>query len=319
MTSELFRQSAAYKILSADKKAGRLSHAYIISSEDGDMLGYYLTEAAKMLVCGHIDGYCDSCRACRLIEKRCHVDVTFYPKDKKLTVADIDELIAQSIVRPLEADKRVFIVERLETLNQNQNKLLKTLEEPPKNVFILIGTQKESAILPTIKSRARKISIPVYTVDELLELTKNEFPDRKRAAISALISGGRAGKMKIAYESDEVLELFNTAASFLEEAKSAKDLPLWYGRFSAFDAQETIAVFKVLINEVLRIKCGNKSIIDDKRLIAAESAYPMGALVAICERLSVLEKGAYFNANKAMLFDSVLFALLEERAKWRRL
>lgn len=319
MMSDLFRQSAAYKILFSDKKAGRLSHAYLLSSEDGDMLGYYLTEAAKMVVCEHIDGYCDNCRNCRLIEKHRHPDVSFYPKDVKLNVAEMDELIAQSIVRPLEADKRVFVVERLETLNQHQNKLLKTLEEPPKNVVILIGTQKESAILPTIKSRAKKLTIPVFTTEELIELTKDDFTDVKRAAVSALIAGGKAGKMKTVYESEDTVELFETAVSFLQSAKSAKDLPSWYGRLKAFDVQNVISVFKVCINELLKKKCGNKSIIDDIRLTEAANEYPLGALVAINERLLDVEKGAYYNGNKTMLFDSVLFAILEEKAKWRRL
>ena len=74
--------------------------------------------------------------------------------NKKL---DIDELIAQTYIKPIESEKRVFALVNTASMNgPAQNKLLKTLEEPPKNVFILMGIENESAILPTVKSRIKK-------------------------------------------------------------------------------------------------------------------------------------------------------------------
>ena len=255
--NDLFIKSGAYKILSADKKKGRLSHAYMLSCEDGDMLGEYLTEAAKLVACEKNDSYCDECRVCRLINSHRHPDVSFYPKDKKLSVSDIDELVADSIVRPLETEKRVFVVDRLELLNQNQNKLLKTLEEPPKNVVIIIGTQKESAILPTIKSRAKKLSIPAFTAEELLSLTEKDFPDRRLASVCALLAGGKAGKMRSDYENGSTLDLFENCLIFLSGARSAKDLPVFCGRFSPFQVSDIVSTLKVVIDEAIKIKCGN--------------------------------------------------------------
>ena len=316
---DLFRQSGAYRILSTDKKKGKLSHAYMLSCEDGDMLGYYLTEAAKLIACGKEDGYCDDCRICRLITAHRHPDVSFYPKDKKLSVADIDELVAQSVIRPLETDKRIFVVDRLEVINQNQNKLLKTLEEPPANVVILIGTQKESAILPTIKSRAKKLTISAFSAEELIKLTKSDFPDEKLASICALISGGKAGKMQSSYENESTRELFDYSIDFFTETNSAKDLPLWCGRFSAFDISDIVSFFRVCIDEAMKIKCGNKSIISEKGLKSIAETYPLGALVAINERLFAIEKSAYYNGNKTMLLDRALFSVMEEKARWLRL
>lgn len=316
---DLFPQTNAFRIISADKKSGNLSHAYLLNVEDGDLIGSYLKSAAKLILCKNEDGYCNACRDCKLIDSNMHADVSFYPKDKKLSVADADDLVAQSVIRPLEADKRVFVVERLETLNQNQNKLLKTLEEPPKNVVLLIGAEKSSAILPTIKSRAKKIDIPLFSTDELLELTKEDFPSEKLAKISALLAGGKVGLMEKRYRDDSTIRLFEGVVDFLAKARSARDLPEHISVLSEFEATLLIATLKIALNEMMRIKCGYKSFIDDFRLEQAAESFPQGALVSIIERLNDLEKAAYFNGNQVMLKDSVVFAVLEEKAKWLKL
>ena len=223
------------------------------------------------------------------------------------------------MIRPLEADKRVFVVEKLETLNQNQNKLLKTLEEPPKNVVLLIGAEKSSAILPTIKSRAKKIDIPLFSTDELLKLTKEDFPAEKLAKISALLAGGKVGLMERKYRDEGTIRLFDSVVDFLYKARSARDLPVHVSALSEFEAQSLIATLKICLNEMTRIKCGYKPFIDDIRLREAAGSFPQGALLSITERLNDMEKAAYFNGNQVMLKDGAVFAVLEEKAKWLKL
>ena len=316
--NDLFRSTTAYRIISEDKRKERLSHAYLITVEDGDLLPVYLKQAAKLIACPG-DDYCDECRVCKLIDKNMHPDVGFYPKDKKMSVADADDIVDQSVVKPLELDKRVFVIERPETLNQNQNKLLKTIEEPPKNVYIIMGAEKSSAILPTIRSRAKVVFVPDFTADELLDLTADVFPDAHKARVAALLSGGKIGVMEKMYGDDRTEELFDNALGFLSEARSARDLPGYYSDFSAVSPSELSNTLKVCLNETIRQKCGYKSIIDDKRIKKCADSFPMGALLAISERLCALEKNAYFNGNATMIKDAALFAVLEEKAKWLKL
>ena len=315
---DLFKETVAFRIISEDKKRGKLSHCYLLCVEDGELLDEYLKQAAKLVACGD-ESYCGNCRVCRLIDADMHPDVTFYPKEKKLSVADADDLVAQSVVRPLELDKRIFAVSRPETLNQNQNKLLKTVEEPPKNVYILLGAEKASAILPTIRSRAKTIFVPNFTTEELLDAAHENFPDRELAAISALVSGGKFGALKKRYADENTRLLFNAAADYIANASSAKDMPRYVSALSSFSDEDILTFFKVIINEITRVKCGNKSIIDDKRIKDCADIFPFGALVAVAERLTKLEKDSYFNGNATMIRDAVLFSVLEEKAKWLRL
>lgn len=314
----LFEKTIAYKIISEDKKNGRLSHSYLLSVEDGDLLDEYLKQAAKLIACDK-EGFDGTCRVCRLIDANMHPDVTFYPKDKKLSVADADDLVEQSVVRPLELDKRIFVVSRPETLNQNQNKLLKTVEEPPRNVYVLLGAEKPSAILPTIRSRAKNIFVPIFSVEELLNITKDEYPDRKRAVAAALMSGGKAGVMDRRYNDETTLPLLDVCLAFMSEALSARDIPAFIARFAPYKNADIISTLIICINEIIRVKLGASSLIEDERIQSIASAYETGALVAVNEKLCALEKQAYYNGNATMIKDSALFAVLKERAKWHRL
>lgn len=71
-----------------------------------------------------------------------------------------------------------------------QNKLLKTLEEPPANVHILMGATSEYGLLPTVLSRVRRLEIHPFPDRVLLSAMEGEFP-RPRAAERSRVERGR--------------------------------------------------------------------------------------------------------------------------------
>lgn len=159
---KLLKQTTAYKIFSADKACGGLSHAYLISTRDGAKLRDYVKVFVKTALCS-APTYCDDCRTCRLIDKEEYADAAFYPKNlsgkiaDKILTADVDEIIASTYLKPLEAPLRVFALCGADTMPAAaQNKLLKTLEEPPENTLILLGALSEYPLLSTVKSRVKK-------------------------------------------------------------------------------------------------------------------------------------------------------------------
>ena len=130
--NSLLNKTNAFKVLKNDIKSGTLSHAYLIVCDDGFMLEEYVKAFVKTLAC-ESKPYCNECRTCRLIDKKTLVDVKFYPTDGKIKVADVDDLIAKSYVKPLEADKKIFVLCGAGKMNESsQNKILKT---PPSCPF----------------------------------------------------------------------------------------------------------------------------------------------------------------------------------------
>ena len=156
----LFKNTSAYRMVVGDKKANRLSHAYLLLTADEDNLQEYLKIFAELLACNQEEP-CGECRACRLIGQKIHPDVITYPKkDKTVSSEEINQLIEESFIRPIECDKKIFVIENIDlSTEQAQNKMLKIIEEPPNNVFFLISASNENKVLKTILSRVQKIYV----------------------------------------------------------------------------------------------------------------------------------------------------------------
>ena len=299
----------AYKIIEADKKSGSLSHAYLITCADESMLESYLIELSKLIVC---DDYAASkgTRTANLIEKKLHPDVSFYPKDKKLSVANADEIIAQTVVKPLEINMRLFVMVKFEDLAQYQNKLLKTLEEPPKNVVLLMGTVNENAVLATVRSRSKILSVPLFSESRLTEALKSDCPDEDKLRLSVSLSGGRLGEALKYYEADYTESLFDLCVELIEKMNKAGDVLSYAFQMRDFAVNEVIAALKVVCGKILS---------NEKGYERFNKTYRPAVIAGIIDRLDKLEKSVNFNANNTMVIDSVLFAVMEEKSRWQRL
>ena len=104
---ELIKSTNAYKIIAGEKKRNALSHAYLIVCPDADYLKEYLKVFARLIACDN-DG-CSKCRVCKLISEETYADCTFYPSEgTKILTADIDNLLAQTYIKPIENKTRLL-------------------------------------------------------------------------------------------------------------------------------------------------------------------------------------------------------------------
>lgn len=141
-----------------------LSHAYILAggSEEGrDACASLLTQA---LVCtAPADIPCQTCAGCRKAMGKTHPDImSIAPAEGKrdLTVEQIRALRADVFIRPNEAPRKVYRINRAETMNQSaQNALLKVLEEGPAYAGFLLLTENSGMLLPTVRSRCELLSL----------------------------------------------------------------------------------------------------------------------------------------------------------------
>ena len=273
------------------------------------MLDNYLTELAKVIACGEGDSPADI-RVKNLIDKKIHPDVSFYPKEKRLSVANADEIVEQSVVKPMELNKRIFVLNRFEELAQYQNKLLKTLEEPPQNVVLLLGTVNETAVLPTVRSRSKMLSIPLFSEDEVADILDEDCPEKEKLRLCAFLGGGKLGETRRLYEQGDVDKLYETCLSVLEKMNGAGDMLRYADEIKAFNVKDVIAALKVVCGEALK---------NGARTAAINERLRKGVFIGIIERLNGLEKAANFNGNQTMLADGVLFAVMEEKVKWQKL
>ncbi len=120
---------------------GTLSHAHLISGEDGIGKSVLASNLAKLILNGDLD--------------REYVDIIHYkPVKASFGVDDVRDIIDEVNKKPFEGDKKVIIIHQGNKLTvQAQNALLKTIEEPPIGVYIIILCESLELILDTIKSR----------------------------------------------------------------------------------------------------------------------------------------------------------------------
>ena len=141
----------------------RITHAYLFTGPAGSNKTQAAFAFAQALVCpkgakGPRGSACGACDGCSRAKRRVHPDVHFYAPEgaSAYLIEQIREIVADVALAPIQAKRKIYIIDRADLMNVNAaNAFLKTLEEPPEGVvFILLGRTRES-VLPTIVSRCQ--------------------------------------------------------------------------------------------------------------------------------------------------------------------
>lgn len=144
--------------LKRQAQSGNLSHAYIFECFDTEMAGSIAEDFIKAFLCREMPGEgCDACPVCRKIDHGNYVDLHYVRSTAatgNLLVADVEALIGKLMSKPMDGDLKIAVIENAHKMNvQAQNKLLKTLEEPPGDTVMILLCSNTEALLPTILSR----------------------------------------------------------------------------------------------------------------------------------------------------------------------
>ncbi len=314
---QIIKNTNAYKVIRADKQKGTLSHAYLLTCDDAVMLKDYALIFTKLLSCAS-DDVCNTCRTCTLIDKNAYSDVIFYPQDKKIKVADIDDLVQKSYLKPLESDKKLFVLLNAQEMNaQAQNKLLKTLEEPPKDTHILLTATSTYSLLPTILSRVKTVIIEPFSESVVKDYLLSVEPDKDVDFVCSL-SQGRIGEALLRLSSGDGKELENLVYDILFNLEKSSMVYKYSSQINKDNIRDFIEIFSSVINTILKCKLTRADNFDE-RVKNLSQIYSEGALVYISEKLQEAEKSAYFNGNVGAISDFILFGLLEGKHKWQKL
>ena len=165
-----------------------LSHAHLIAGEDGIGKSKLANILAKLILNGNFD--------------REYVDIINYRSNKaSFGVDDVRNIIEEVSKKPFEGDKKVIIIHEGNKLTtQAQNALLKTIEEPPVGVHIIILCESLELILDTIKSRCEIYKLTPLTKEELYEYIKSS------GARNVTITGGEPLLQKDIYSLLDLLK-----------------------------------------------------------------------------------------------------------------
>ena len=176
---------------------GNLSHAQLISGEDGIGKSILAEILGKLILNGDLN--------------REYVDIINYkPSKASFGVDDVREIIDEVNKKPFEGDKKVIIIHQGNKLTiQAQNVLLKTIEEPPTEVYIIILCESLELILDTIKSRCEIYKLTPLTKDELykyIAIKGYDYSEEEKSSAIAF-SEGIPGRIDRYFSDTELQEL----------------------------------------------------------------------------------------------------------------
>ncbi len=321
----LLKNTGSYRTIKGDKESGTLSHAYLILSPDGQMMEDYLKLFAKLMVCDSIEP-CGSCRLCKLIDQKNFSDVIFYPqKDGAVLAEDINSLIEESYLRPLESDKKIFIINKAETMNASaQNKLLKTLEEPPRGVHIILGATSEFPLLPTVKSRVKKLEISAFTPSVLFDALKGDCSDHDLLKSAIECSDGTVGGALSLYGDQTLKSIFDLALDVIVNMQSSKDVLAYSTKIAKakFDFSKFLSVLDLLFRDLLIIIEKKEDLVLNKSAInelKKATRFNTGSVLHALNTIVEANKRKKFNMNATMITEWLLFQILEGKYKWQKL
>ena len=183
----------------------------------------------------------------------------------------MSSIVESSNVSPFEADKKIFVLLGSEKMNESaQNKLLKSIEEPPKNTFYLLCATSTNKILQTILSRVKRIDLDELSAENIFDMLKQQnVPEQKAWIYASCASGNGTFAEKLATD-DGFVDFFNSIVSCLYEINGSRDVLKYSNLFSAkgIDKEEFINVVMLVLRDVMMVLSKKEEFVVCKNLMA---------------------------------------------------
>ena len=182
-----------------------ISHSYIFSGISGIGKFMFAKEFAKAILCtANEEKPCNNCKSCESFDNLNNPDVIIIDeKENSIKTEQIKELTNNVLEKPIQSNRKIYIINNSENMTKEaQNSLLKTLEEPPQYITIILITNNENLLLNTIKSRCIKIPFNKLSDDEIKKYFQNNLEIIDNNMINAF--GGSIEKALILKDKKEI-------------------------------------------------------------------------------------------------------------------
>ena len=203
----------AAQLLKGHIARGEVRHAYLFTGPGGVGRRTLALQFTQALNCQNppVPGdFCGTCRPCRQIAAMQYIDLAVLQAEKEggtLKIEGVREVMQLLSLMPYEGNYRVAVMLRFQEASiGSQNALLKTLEEAPSRVVLLLTADSPESLLPTIVSRCEVLRLRPVAPARLAQELQGRGMEGEDARLLAHLAGGRMGYAMQLKENPERLE-----------------------------------------------------------------------------------------------------------------
>jgi DNA polymerase-3 subunit delta' len=299
------------------------------------MLGAYLVVCSRPLVSRRLinaflqriccpKGGCGICVDCRKVLEG-HVDILRLDAPK---VGELREALAFAAEKPYEAPRKAVVIESADDMTDAAaNSLLKTLEEPPADTVFLLSARSACGVLPTIASRCALV--PLMPEKEARSAIARVLSvDDATARVLADLSGGFLDEARRVKDDVDFLTRREEAITQCHRLLMQKNMAV--SAFADFleAGKEHITLLLGVMQSYLRdilmfMKTRDPGLIANAdhtgEICDAAERFTSGAISNMINVILDTERRFLFAVNFRLAVEKMLFCILEEKNRWRKL
>ena len=322
---ELLKKTRAYELISSDVKNNALGHCYFVVSSDAVAIRELFTLVACAVYCEQ--DTCLSCLSCERIQNGNNVDVVnLVASGKNYTVDDVKNGIFENVYKTsYYGGEKLFFIKDAEKLRADaQNKLLKILEEPPKNVHFFLSASTEGAILDTVKSRSRKLYLAPFKGEDLTQALLQAYPNVELKRIEAAVncSGGLLERAEKLVGDEKFYNRYRDTLQMLYEVKKSPDV-IKYAKSRLFDKEnlsQTLDILELIIHDLMLRYATFDTVMSEYKGVfdTLKEEFSVGALVNVVDKIGEARQKIKFNCSTNATGENLLYSILEVKYKCRK-
>ena len=286
------------EILERTITSNRASHSYMFLGQEGIGKKLIAKEFAKAILCLDENKkeqslYCEKCKSCIEFSSNNNPDYIYLePEETKIKIDQIRNMQIKVAEKPIISQNKVYIIDDADTMtNEAQNCLLKTLEEPPEYVTIILIGKNEDNFLTTIKSRCTKIYFEKISNEELRKyLLKNNIQN-----VSDELLEMSDGSIKKLLEITENEESYRSIESIINKLDKCDIIEILNDAVNLYKSKDTI-----------------NSILENINIMLLKKSKTNSKFARCIKVVEDTKKRLKANGNYDMCIDNLLFSMWRE-------